>query len=109
MHWTVAGLLLLSVTHAITVPPPNISSIMAALYPSDGHQPAINISFVKEVTLSVQPQDFDFSPHQEQEVSSFLESGLRLLDPIMRFFDGLVQSWSPPAEPPSDRRFLSIA
>jgi hypothetical protein len=62
----------------------------------------------------VQPQDFDLSPHQEEEVSTFLESGLRLLDPIMRFFDGLVGSWSParqqnPPPPPQDQRFLSIA
>jgi hypothetical protein len=68
--------------------------------------PSINISFVKEVTLSVQPQDFDLTPHQEQEVSSFLETGLRLLDPIMRFFEGFI---SPPAEPPRDQRFLHIA
>jgi hypothetical protein len=106
MHWSVVGLLLLSVAHAVTVPPPNASSVVAALYPSEGHQPVINISFVKEVTLSVQPQDFDLTPHQEQEVSSFLETGLRLLDPIMRFFEGFI---SPPAEPPRDQRFLHIA
>jgi hypothetical protein len=51
--------------------------------------PSINISFVKEVTLTIAPQDLALSPHEEQEVSSLLESGLRLLDPIMRFFEGL--------------------
>lgn len=61
------------------------------------HPPTVNISFIKEVTLSVAPQDFELTPHDEQEVASFLESGLRLLDPIMRFFDGLV-GWSPPPQ-----------
>lgn len=53
------------------------------------HEPSINISFIKEVTLTIAPQDLPLSPHEEQEVSSLLESGLRLLDPIMRFFEGL--------------------
>lgn len=53
------------------------------------HEPSINISFVKEVTLTIAPQDLPLSPHEEQQVSSLLESGLRLLDPIMRFFEGL--------------------
>lgn len=109
MHWDATCLLLFSVAYAIAVSPPNISTVFMP-HPQDGY-PSINISFIKEVTLSVTPQDFDLSPHQEEEVSTFLESGLRLLDPIMRFFDGLIGSWSPVArqQPPQDQRFLSIA
>jgi hypothetical protein len=61
--------------------------------------PSINISFIKEVTLTVAPQDLALTPHQEQEVSSFLESGLRLLDPIMRFFEGLAGWQHDPPHP----------
>ena len=58
----------------------------------------VNISFIKEVTLSVAPQDIALTPQAEQEVSSFLESALQLIDPIMRFFSGLGSSWSAPSE-----------
>lgn len=115
MNLDITCLLLFSVAYAIAVSPPNITGPDSLLlpHPQDSY-PSINISFIKEITLSVQPQDFDLSPHQEEEVSTFLESGLRLLDPIMRFFDGLVGSWSParqqnPPPPPQDQRFLSIA
>jgi hypothetical protein len=60
--------------------------------------PTVNISFIKEVTLSVAPQDIALTPQAEQEVSSFLESALKLIDPIMRFFSGLGSSWSAPSE-----------
>lgn len=61
-------------------------------------QPTVNISFIKEVTLSVAPQDVELTPQAEQDVSTFLESALRLLDPIMRFFDGLSSGWTPQRE-----------
>ncbi len=83
-------LLLCLAVLAGAIHPPN------ATFPVE-HVPTVNISFIKEVTLSVAPQDIELTPHEEQEVSSFLESGLRLLDPIMRFFDGLV-GWTPPAQ-----------
>lgn len=84
---TVALLLLLAVLAGATNPPFNYT--LPANHPS-----VINISFIKEVTLSVAPQDIELTPQTEQEVSSFLESALRLIDPIMRFFDG----WMPPKE-----------
>ena len=73
-------------------------AVLAGAFPPNASHPlpTINISFIKEVTLSVSPDDIDLSPHDEQEISSFLESGLRLLDPLMRFFDGLVGCWTPP-------------
>jgi hypothetical protein len=88
-----AFILVVSVAHALAVPP----NATAALVQSH-ERPTVNISFIKEVTLSVQPQDFELTPQDQLEVSSFLSSGLRLLDPIMRFFDGLVGGWSPPAQ-----------
>lgn len=87
-------LLLCLAALAGAIHPPNAT--FPLLLPVE-HAPTVNISFIKEVTLSVAPQDIELTPHEEQEVSSFLESGLRLLDPIMRFFDGLV-SWTPPAQ-----------
>ena len=112
MNLDITCLLLFSVAYAIAVSPPNITAPDSLLlpHPQDSY-PSINISFIKEITLSVQPQDFDLSPHQEEEVSTFLESGLRLLDPIMRFFDSFVGGWMspPPPVPPSDPRLLSIA
>jgi hypothetical protein len=63
----------------------------------------LNISFVKEVTLSLQPPDMAelaaLSPEDHAQVEDFLTSSLRLLDPIMRFFESMVGS-SPP-EPPA--------
>jgi len=122
VHWDATLLLLCSMVYVISVPPPNISAAtmpldhllleegqpLIRLYPD---YPTINISFIKEVTLTVQPQDFELSPHQEQEVSSFLESGLRLLDPIMRFFEGFLgpAQRSPPSPAPEDPRFIHIA
>ena len=112
LDWDATYLLLFSVAYAIAVPAPNVSAPPFVMHPAADF-PSINISFIKEVTLSVQPQDFDLSPHQEEEVSTFLESSLRLLDPLMRFFDGLVGSWIPTGTarppPPQDQRFLSIA
>ena len=95
MHVKATLLLCLAVLAGAVVPP-------NATLPLD-HPTTINISFIKEVTLSLTPQDLELTPHEEQEVSSFLESGLRLLDPIMRFFDGLVGWNAPPAQqaPPS--------
>lgn len=90
MHLRFTLLLVLAVLAGAVVPP----------NATFDHPPTINISFIKEVTLSVTPQDLELTPHEEQEVSSFLESGLRLLDPIMRFFDGLV-GWSPAAPQPT--------
>jgi hypothetical protein len=84
---TVALLLLLAVLAGATAPPFN--DTVHAFHPS-----TINISFFKEVTLSVAPQDIELTPQAEQDVSSFLESALRLFDPIMRLFDG----WMPPKE-----------
>lgn len=75
---------------AVLVDPPNATDAMLTVEPA---HPSINISFIKEVTLTVSPPDVALTPHEEQEVSSFLESGLRLLDPIMRFFESLT---SPP-------------
>jgi hypothetical protein len=65
--------------------------------------PIINISFVKEVTLSIQPQDLaelavEVSPEESKQAESFLASSLRFLDPIMHFFENLV---FPPPVPPS--------
>lgn len=54
----------------------------------------LNISFVKEVTLSLQPPDMAelaaLSPEDHAQVEDFLTSSLRLLDPIMRFFESMV-------------------
>jgi hypothetical protein len=55
---------------------------------------ALNISFVKEVTLSLQPPDMAelaaLSPEDHAQAEDFLASSLRLLDPIMRFFESMV-------------------
>jgi hypothetical protein len=52
------------------------------------------ISFVKEVTLSLQPPDMAelaaLSPEDHAQAEDFLASSLRLLDPIMRFFESMV-------------------
>ena len=59
----------------------------------------LNISFVKEVTLSVQPPDMAelaaLSPEDHAQVEDFLTSSLRLLDPIMRFFESMVGNAPP--------------
>jgi hypothetical protein len=62
----------------------------------------INISFIKEVTLSVQPPDFVelVQDGDQQQVESFLSSSLRLLDPIMRFFDAFFGPQPQSAAPP---------
>jgi len=65
------------------------------------HLPIVNISFIKEVTLSVSPEDISLTPQDEQDISGFLSSSLRFLDPIMHFFDSLVGGWSTPP-PASD-------
>lgn len=101
----VTSILLLAMPRDGAVSPILLLSLAAVLAcaatpPNVTHTPVVNISFIKEVTLSVSPEDIDLTPHEEQEISSFLESGLRLLDPIMRFFDGLVGSWRPP--PPAE-------
>jgi hypothetical protein len=85
-------ILVVSVAHALAVPP-NITAHVMRHEP-----PTVNISFIKEVTLSVQPQDFELTPQDQLQVSSFLSSGMRLLDPIMRFFDGLIGGWTPPPQ-----------
>lgn len=91
---TMALLLLLAVLAGAMNPPP----VHTLPVPIAGEvQPTVNITFVKEVTLSVTPQDIELTPHEEHEVASFLDSSLRLLDPIMHFFDGLV-GWTPPPE-----------
>ena len=87
-------LLLLAVLAGAVVPPNNT---LPLAMPVD-LPPTVNITFIKEVTLTVSPADLELTPHEEQEVAGFLESGLRMLDPIMRFFDGLV-GWSPPPQP----------
>ena len=94
MHRPAVSLCLLAaaMAHVLAIPP-NITQ--GLLMPSP---PTVNISFIKEVTLSVAPQDIELTPQTEQEVSSFLESALRLIDPIMRFFSGLGSSWSAPSE-----------
>ena len=65
----------------------------------------LNISFIKEVTLSVQPPDMaelaELSQENDAQVESFLTSSLRLLDPIMRFFESIMMVGNPPPEPPA--------
>ena len=53
----------------------------------------VNISFVKEVTLSIGPPEladlgYELPPSDAGVVNSFLKSAMRLLDPIMDFFHG---------------------
>jgi hypothetical protein len=67
-------------------------------HPPNASFPSVNISFVKEVTVTVGPEDVQLSPRQEQEITGLLESGMRLFDPILRFFDSL---WASP--PPGQR------
>lgn len=67
-------------------------------HPPNASHPAVNISFVKEVTVSIGPEDSYLTPLQEEDVSSLLDSGLRLFEPIMRFFDSLAASWNPPQD-----------
>jgi hypothetical protein len=57
--------------------------LVAATNHTGGLPSVINISFVKEVTLSVQPPDFVelVQDGNQQQVESFLSSSLRLLDP----------------------------
>ena len=76
--------------------------LVAATNPTGGLPSVINISFVKEVTLSVQPPDFVelVQDGDQQQVESFLSSSLRLLDPIMRFFDAFFGPQPQPAAPP---------
>ena len=87
-------LLAAAVAHVLAVPP-NVT-----LFHEPTQPPSVNISFVKEVTLTIQPQDFELSPQDEQRVSGLVDSGLRFFDPIMRFLDSLVSGWShqPPPE-----------
>jgi len=63
----------------------------------------LNISFIKEVTLSVQPPDMAelaaLSPEDHEQVEDFLTSSLRLLDPIMRFFESMVGATPPEPSP----------
>lgn len=75
---------------AVLSGPPNTTTVieLQPVAPAHAH-PSVNISFIKEVTLTVSPPDLALSPREEQEASSFLEAGLRLLDPIMRFFEAL--------------------
>ena len=109
MHRPAVSLCLLAaaMAHVLAIPP-NITQGLLMHEPSP---PTVNISFIKEVTLTIQPQDFELTPHDEEEVASFLQSSLHLLDPIMRFFDSFVGGWMspPPPVPPSDPRLLSIA
>ena len=93
---TVSILLLLAVLAGAVIPPND--SDTSPLAPPVDLPPTVNITFIKEVTLTVSPADLELTPHEEQEVAGFLESGLRMLDPIMRFFDGLV-GWTPPPQP----------
>ncbi len=86
-------LLVAAMAHVLAIPPNITEGLVHHREP-----PIVNISFIKEVTLSVQPQDFEFSPQDQEQVASFLDSGLRLLDPIMRFFDSLMGS--PPRPTP---------
>ena len=106
MHQPLLSVCLLAAAMAhILAVPPNVTHGLV-------HEPpTINISFIKEVTLTIQPQDFELSPHDEEEVSSFLQSSLHLLDPIMRFLDGFISGWTSPQQPalPSDPRLLRIA
>ena len=107
MHRPAVSLCLLAaaMAHVLAIPP-NITQ--GLLMPSP---PTVNISFIKEVTLTIQPQDFELTPHDEEEVASFLQSSLHLLDPIMRFLDGFISGWTSPQQPalPSDPRLLRIA
>ena len=109
MHRPAVSLCLLAaaMAHVLAIPP-NITQGLLMHEPSP---PTVNISFIKEVTLTIQPQDFELSPHDEEEVSSFLQSSLHLLDPIMRFLDGFISGWTSPQQPalPSDPRLLRIA
>jgi hypothetical protein len=79
-------LLVAAMAHVLALPP----NATDGLVQHHREPPIVNISFIKEVTLSVQPQDFEFSPQDQQQVTSFLDSSLRLLDPIMRFLDSLM-------------------
>lgn len=54
-----------------------------------------NITFVKEVTLTVQPpflgdEDMTMQAVNQAKIDDFLSAGLRLLDPLMRLFN---QMW----------------
>lgn len=74
---------------AVLSGPPGTTPTAIELQPAAQPPPSINISFIKEVTLTVSPPDLALTPREEQDASSFLEAGLRLLDPIMRFFETL--------------------
>jgi hypothetical protein len=67
------------------------------------HTGMLNISFVKEVTLSVQPPDMaelaGVTQENQEQVEDFLTSSLRLLDPIMRFFESMVGATPPEPSP----------
>ena len=89
-----ACLLIAAMAHVLAIPPNITDGLVHHREP-----PVVNISFIKEVTLSVQPQDFEFSPQDQAQVESFLDSGLRLLDPIMRFFDSLMGKPSEHVDP----------
>ena len=77
------------------------SLVVAA--PSSNKNDIINITFVKEVTLTVQPpflgeEDLSMPIVNQGKIDDFLSAGLKLLDPLMRLFN---QLWGPaPAETP---------
>lgn len=79
----------------------NSSTALAALPASDDS--IVNISFVKEVTLSVRPVDLAKQLVEHPDVTdSFLSTGLRFFDPIMSFFEQLFAP-IPVSHPPSRR------
>lgn len=58
--------------------------------------PEVNITFTKEITLTVQPpgQDDYYEPvssENQQKLNDYLSAGLKMLDPIFHFFD---QFWT---------------
>lgn len=72
---------------------------------------SVNISFVKEITLSISPPELgDFALDSPQSkagvVQDFLESSLRLFDPLMTF----LQSYfvEPPAPIHADNSSSSV-
>jgi hypothetical protein len=80
-----------------------LPGLAAATNHTLGLPSVINISFIKEVTLSVQPPDFAelVQDGDQQRVEGFLESSLRLLDPIMHFFENFFSAQPAEAAPPS--------
>lgn len=92
----IAALLCMSVA-MLSITTAMANTTHAAMLPT-----LVNISFVKEVTLSLQPLDLaeltsELSQEDHEQVEDFLTSSLRLLDPIMRFFEGMVSFGNTPA------------